>query len=223
MYRDRSAIQETEEQLTRAIELAPGLLDTPLWRQVQERDRALAVRVESALRDKAYALLNRTMPECSVGDLHITQTNHHPNDCSVGDNVLKFAHFGKIMFIFRDRNAATVLLRRAVEALPNLSKPWSCLAALAFDTGDTVNGHCFLRRARFLDSDDELTRRLTAEYDPNHTIHSAQQPDRQRSSYPYRFLYRSSRLKFDTWYGAVPLGFEYIGSEDTNLENVEEK
>ncbi len=218
LYRGGHKSRETEKHLVRAIELAPGILETPLWRQVLAEDSTWETQVKNILKCKAYDLLNRSFSGQFIQKQEVIRENRNPIDSFVENNVLTLAHYGKIMFTSRNSEMATVLLSRAVEALPNLSKPWSCLAVMAFETGDTISGRRFLRRAWFLDSDDELTRRLMEEYEPNKMARFAQRQNRQRPSYPYRFLYRSSRLKFDSWYGSAPLSFEYIGSEKTNKE-----
>lgn len=115
------------------------------------------------------------------------------------------------MFIFNRRELSGILLNQAIEALPNLSKPWYYLGVMALEKGDTSEGRQYLRRSILLAAGDTLAQRRLSE-----SMGQVYQPPVRHSqtAYPYRFLYRNARVKFKTWYDAQPLSFEYIGTSE---------
>lgn len=196
--------------LTRAIALAPGILDTPLWAELKKKDSALCAAVASSLRLQAENL-------CAA----IAGNKSHSEDRSenlpikMRYNPIEVAHYGKIMFIFGCRELSFALLSEAVGQLPNLSKPWCHLGILALERGDTARGLKYIRRSALLDPQDTLTQRYLTKYTT-----PARKPATTKVNvavYPYRFLYRIPRVKFRAWYDAMPLTFDYIGSSKPDL------
>ena len=139
-----------------------------------------------------------------------TNNNTQDSKKNTPNNVIKFAHYGKIMFIFNQWETSLSLLNQAVEALPNLSRPWCYMGAIACAQADTSNGIRYLKRSLALAPGDTLANRLLNKYD----IRTAQQSSqyKNQSAYPYRFLYRNQQNKFETWYNSRPLSIENIGT-----------
>ena len=181
--------------LAQAIELAPDLLETPLWRDLQTRDSALAAAVRTALLTQGEALHRATRQDSAAENRQ---------------NPIVLAHYGKIMYIFGHRELSALLLNQAVVQLPNLSKPWCYLGILAWEEGDTARGAEYIRRSALLDPLDTLAQSYLTTY----KIPSRQPAQAKMTAavYPYRFLYRNARVKFRAWYDAMPLTFDYIGA-----------
>lgn len=200
---------ETADNMARAIELAPDILTTPLWDSLRTQDSALYARITAKLLSRAGELcrdiaerqssLNRNSPENKQLSIKISR------------NAIQQAHYGKIMFIFNRRELSCLLLNKALESLPNLSKPWYYLGVMALDNGDTAQGRTFLRRSILLAAGDTLAQRRLSE-SMGQAYRSSVKHSQTR--YPYRFLYRDARVKFKTWYDAQPLGFGYLGASE---------
>lgn len=205
---------EEAENLVRAIELAPDLLQTPLWRDLQVQDSALSAEITTALRVRAQAL-------CKAIDAEKQGTNldnpKKQRNFSIknGYDPLLLAHYGKIMFIFGQRESSAALLGEAAAQLPNLSRPWCHLGILALEEGDTARGLKYMRRVAMLDPEDTLTQRYLTEYVAS--VRQSGTDNMDTAVYPYRFLYRKARIKFRAWYDAIPLTFDYIGTPKSRL------
>lgn len=209
-WRDNLPETDAAENMARAIELAPDILDTPLWKTLRTQDSVLYNRIVAILQLRAEELCRAIS-----GYSTVHQGYNRPENQQLSTNIncdgIKVAHFGKIMFIFNRRELSGILLNQAIEALPNLSKPWYYLGVMALEKGDTSEGRQYLRRSILLAAGDTLAQRRLSE-----SMGQVYQPPARHSqtAYPYRFLYRNARVKFKTWYDAQPLSFEYIGTSE---------
>lgn len=195
---------ERYEHLVKAIELAPSLLETPLWQAIRQTDTAMFAKISELFNKQANNLIFKPYNTPS------TYNNPQDSKKNTPNNVIKFAHYGKIMFIFNQWETSLSLLNQAVEALPNLSSPWCYMGAIACAQADTSNGIRYLKRSLALAPGDTLANRLLNKYDKQ----TAQQPAqyKKQDAYPYRFLYRNQQNKFETWYNSRPLSIENIGT-----------
>lgn len=186
------------ENLTRAIELAPGLLETPFWHELPHRDSALAARLRTTLKRRGEALCRALRQDAD-------------------QNPIELAHYGKIMYTFGSEESSIFLLNAAVSQLPNLSRPWCYSGILALEQGDTTRGMQYLRRADMLAAGDTLAQRYLSEYTT--TARKTGTSERSGTKLPYRFLYRNARIKFGAWYDASPLTFDYLDSFQSGMLN----
>lgn len=108
--------------LARAIELVPSVLETRWWEDFGQND----------------SLSSKMIRDIWKNDV-----------CSIGNDPIKLAKFGKIFYLAEDYGQARELLTEALRGLPNLQEPWVYLWKIA-STRDEKEAEEYLKKAELL-------------------------------------------------------------------------
>lgn len=120
--------------MTKAIELNPNILDTPIWSNLQKYDRPFSDKLVNNLRLRTKEIIVKKGPSDPIA----------------------LAKCGKVLLAIGDTVSAQNLLRQAVHTMPHLTRPWYYLGLI--ETKNSYEqGLLYLKRYITLEKDGYLT------------------------------------------------------------------
>lgn len=120
--------------MTKAIELNPNILDTPIWSNLQKYDRPFSDKLVNNLRLRTKEIIVKKGPSDPIA----------------------LAKCGKVLLAIGDTVSAQNLLRQAVHIMPHLTRPWYYLGLI--ETKNSYEqGLLYLKRYITLEKDGYLT------------------------------------------------------------------
>lgn len=120
--------------MTKAIELNPNILDTPIWSNLQKYDRPFSDKLVNNLRLRTKEIIVKKSPSDPIA----------------------LAKCGKVLLAIGDTVSAQNLLRQAVHTMPHLTRPWYYLGLI--ETKNSYEqGLLYLKRYITLEKDGYLT------------------------------------------------------------------
>jgi tetratricopeptide (TPR) repeat protein len=113
--------EEGKKHFISAVENEPNLLETSVWRKMQEKDSIYADQIS--------------------GEIHDRLLNTEVND------PVSSARYGRLLLCLKDTLSAKSFLQSSVAKLPNLSMPWYHLACIAYKENNSSEGDLYHKKA----------------------------------------------------------------------------